>query len=174
MQKWGSRSIFNSVSVCLNFTGFGLLLWASGSDVVVQLLSCAWLFATLWTAACQASLSYTISWSVSNSYPLSWWCHPTVSSSVTPSPPALHLSQHQGLFQWVSSLYQVAKVLELQHQSFQWIFRVDFLQEWFDLLAVQGLSRIFSSTTVQNHQFFSTQPSLWSNSHTGMWLLEKT
>ena len=123
MQKWGSRSIFNSVSVCLNFTGFGLLLWASGSDVVVQLLSCAWLFATLWTAACQASLSYTISWSVSNSYPLSWWCHPTVSSSVTPSPPALHLSQHQGLFQWVSSLYQVAKVLELQlqQQPSQWL-----------------------------------------------------
>ena len=61
MQKWGSRSIFNSVSVCLNFTGFGLLLWASGSDVVVQLLSCAWLFATPWTAACQASLSFPIS-----------------------------------------------------------------------------------------------------------------
>ena len=46
-----------------------------------------------------------------------------------PSPPALSLSQHQGLFQWVSSSHHVAKVLELQlqHQSFQWIFRVDFL-----------------------------------------------
>ena len=45
------------------------------------------------------------------------------------SPPAFHLSQHQGLFQWGSSLHQVAKVLEfqLQQQSFQWIFRVDFL-----------------------------------------------
>jgi len=45
------------------------------------------------------------------------------------SPPALNLSQHQGLFKWVSSLHQVAKVLEfqLQHQSFQWIFRTDFL-----------------------------------------------
>ena len=44
--------------------------------------------------------------------------------------PAFNLSQHQGLFQWVSSLYQVAKVLEfqLQHQSFQWIFRTDLLQ----------------------------------------------
>ena len=40
-------------------------------------------------------------------------------------------------------------------------FRID----WFDLLAVQGLSRVFSSTTVQKHQFFGTQPSLWSNSH---------
>ena len=56
--------------------------------------------------------------------------HPLLS----PSPPALNLSQHQGLFQWVCSLYQVAKVLELQHQSFQWIFRLDFLLDrlvWF-------------------------------------------
>ena len=44
-----------------------------------------------------------------------------------PSPPALNLSQHQKLFQWITFLYQVAKVLELQHQSFQWIFTVDFL-----------------------------------------------
>ena len=54
------------------------------------------------------------------SYPLS-----------SPSPPALNLSQHQSLFQWVSSSYQVAKVLEpqIQHQSFQWILRTDFLQD---------------------------------------------
>ena len=47
----------------------------------------------------------------------------------SPSPPAFNLSQHQGLFKWVSSSHQVAKVLEiqLQHQYFQWIFRVDFL-----------------------------------------------
>ena len=47
----------------------------------------------------------------------------------SPSPPALNLSQHQGLFQWVSSSHKVAKVLEfqLQHQSFQWIFRTDLL-----------------------------------------------
>ena len=47
----------------------------------------------------------------------------------SPSPPALNLSQHQGLFKWVSFSHQVAKVLEfqLQHQSFQWIFRTDFL-----------------------------------------------
>ena len=50
----------------------------------------------------------------------------------SPSPPALNLPQHHGLFQWVDSLHQVAKILELQlqHQSFQWIFRVDFLQDW--------------------------------------------
>ena len=47
----------------------------------------------------------------------------------SPSPPAFNISQHQGLFKWVSSSHQVAKVLEFQfqHQSFQWIFRADFL-----------------------------------------------
>ena len=62
----------------------------------------------------------------SDSCPSSRRCHPTTSIQ---SPPPFNLSQHQGLFQWVSSLYQVAKVLELQlqHQSFQWIFRTDFL-----------------------------------------------
>ena len=54
--------------------------------------------------------------------------HPLLS----PSPPAFNLSQHQGLFQWVSSSHQVAKVLEfqLQHLFFQWIFRTDFLYDW--------------------------------------------
>ena len=49
----------------------------------------------------------------------------------SPSPPAFDLSQHQGLFKWVSSSHQVAKVLEfqLQHQSFQWTFRTDFLED---------------------------------------------
>ena len=48
-----------------------------------------------------------------------------------PSPPTFNFSQHQGLFQWISSSHQVAKVLEfqLQHQSFQWIFRTDFPQD---------------------------------------------
>ena len=57
----------------------------------------------------------------------------------SPSSPAFNLSQHQGLFKWVSFSHQLSKVLELQHQSFQWIFRTDFLwMDWLDLLAVQG------------------------------------
>ena len=61
-------------------------------------------------------------------------------SVLTPSP-AFNLSQYQGLFKWVSSSHQVAKVLEfqLQHQSFQWTSRTDPLRmDWLDLLAVQG------------------------------------
>ena len=65
----------------------------------------------------------------SNSCPSSRWCHPIISSSVDPFPLAFNLFQHQDLFKWVSSLYQVAKILEfqLQHQSFQWTPRTDLL-----------------------------------------------
>ena len=64
-----------------------------------------------------------------------------------PSPPVLNLSQHQDLFQWAGSSHQVAKVLKLQHQSFQWI------QDWLrltDLMSLlsKGVSSVFSSTTV--------------------------
>ena len=87
---------------------------------------------------------------------------------LSPSPPAFNLFQHQGLFQWVGSSHQVAKILELQlqHQSFQWIFSL-FPLGLTGLISLQskGLSRVFSSTTVQKHQFFGARPSLWSNSH---------
>ena len=65
----------------------------------------------------------------SNSCSLSWWCYPTSHPLSSPSPPAFNLFQHQGLFKWVSSSHQGAKVLEfqLQYQSFQWPFRTDFL-----------------------------------------------
>ena len=78
--------------------------------------------------------------------------HPLLS----PSLPAFSLSQHQGLFQWVSSSYQVVKVLELQLQS---VLPVN-IQGWFPLgltgwisLLPKGLSRVFSNTTVQKHPF---------------------
>ena len=64
-----------------------------------------------------------------NSCLLSRWCHPAISSSVTPFSSCPQLSQHQGLFQWINSSHQVAKVLEfqLQHQSFDWTPRTDLL-----------------------------------------------
>ena len=64
-----------------------------------------------------------------NSCPLCQWCHPTISSSVVPFSSCPQSSQHQGVFKWVSSSYQVAKVLafQLQHQSFQWTRRTDLL-----------------------------------------------
>ena len=81
----------------------------------------------------------------------------------SPFPPAFNLSQHQGLFQWVSSSHQVAKVLELQlqHQSFQWIFGLIFFRnDWFDLLAVQGTLRSLqhhsSKASILGHSAFFT------------------
>ena len=64
----------------------------------------------------------------SSSCPLRWWYYPTVSSFATLFSLCSQSSKHQGLFQWVGSSHQVAKGLELQHQSFQWIFKDDFLQ----------------------------------------------
>ena len=90
----------------------------------------------------------------------------------SPSPPAFNLSQLQGLFKWVSSLHQVAKVL--------FSFLPMNIQDWSPLgwtglisLQSKGLSRVFSNTTAQKHRFFSAQLSLWSNSHIHTWLLEK-
>ena len=94
----------------------------------------------------------------------------------SPFPPFLNLLQPQGLFQWVSSSNQLAKVVELQlhHQSFQWIN----IWSWFllgltDLISLlsKGLSRVFSSTTVWKHLFLGAEPSWWSNSHIGTWPL---
>ena len=75
------------------------------------------------------------------------------------SPPIFNLSQHQDLFQRVSSLHHMAKVLEfqLQHHSFQWIFKTDFFGiDWFDLFAIQGIIR-----SVLQHHSSKASPVLW-------------
>ena len=64
----------------------------------VQSFSHVWLFATPWIAACQASLSFTISRGCSNSCPLSWWCHPTISCSVFPFSSCLQSFPASGSF----------------------------------------------------------------------------
>ena len=110
-----------------------------------------------------------------SSCPLNQWYHPAIIFSVAFFSSAFNLSQHQDLFQWVVSFHQVAKVLELQlqHQSFQWIFRVDFLRiHWFDLLTVQGtLNSLFQyhnskASVLRRSAFFMVQLS-------HPWLLEK-
>ena len=113
--------------------------------VVVQSLSRVQLFETPWTAAHQTSLSSTVSWSllklmsIESAMPsnrLILCCPLLHVPSVFPS---IKVSSNEGLFQWADSSHQVAKVLELQHQSFQRVFRFDFFRiDWFDLLAVQG------------------------------------
>ena len=94
-------------------------------------------------------------------------------SLLSPSPLAFNLSQHQGLFQWDSSSYQVAKVLEfqLQHQSFQWIFRTYFLWDWLFWSPCSPRDSQESSPTPQFKSISSSVLSFLYNIHT--WLLEK-
>ena len=101
--------------------------------------------------------------------------HVTQPSLLPSSPPALSLFEHQDLFQWIGSLHQVAQVLEF-HFS---ISPSNEYSGWFPLgltglisLQAKGLSRVFSSTTVQKHQFLGAQPSFQSSSHIHTWLLE--
>ena len=112
----------------------------------------------------------------SNPCPSSWWCHPTISSSVIPFSYCPQSLPASGFFQWVTSLHEVAKVLEFQLQchSFQWTPRTD-LFRWTGWISMQykGLSRVFSNTTVQKHQFFGAPLSSESNSYIHTWPLEK-
>ena len=112
--------------------------------VVVQLLSRIWLWDTM---DCSMLGFHVLQYLLEFAQIHVHW----VSDAIQPShpllptcPPTLSLSQHQGFFQWVGYLYQVAKVLEFQHQrqSFQWILGLIFFRiDWFGLLAVQGTSR---------------------------------
>ena len=95
----------------------------------------------------------------------------------SPSPPVFNVSQYQGLFKWVSTLHQVAKLLEFQLLTSVPPMKT---QDWSPLgwtgwisLQPKGLSRVFSNTTVQKHQFFGAQLSLQSSSHIHTWPLEK-
>ena len=123
-------------------TEMGLVSLVIAEDVVVQSLSLVRLFVTPWTAALQASLSFIISWSLLRLMSIESVMPSTVSSSVVPFSSCLHSFPASLVFShdflsfpmthWsfpVSQLFQVTKVLELQlqHQSFQCIFRVDFL-----------------------------------------------
>ena len=127
------------------------------------------IFGTPWTAACQASLSITCSQSllklmsiesVMPSNHLILCCSLLLSPSILPSirvfsnESVLHIRRPK---YWSFS----SSISPSNEYSGLISFRID----WFDLLAVQGTLKVFSNTTVQKHQFFSTQPSLWSISH---------
>ena len=107
----------------------------------------------------------------SNSCPLSWWCHPTTSSSVILFSSCLQsFLMCQFFVSGGQSIRLSASALALPMN----------IQDWFPLeltglisLQSKGLSRVFSSTTVQKDKFFCAQPPLWSNSHIHTWLLEK-
>ena len=135
------------------------------------------LLATPWTAACQASLFFTISQSLLKLMSIESMIHPTISSSVVPfssCPQSFPASGSFPMSQFFASGGQSIRV-----SASASVIPVN-IQDWFPLgwtglisLQSKGLSTVFSNTTVQKHQFFGTQPYLWSNSHIHTWLLEK-
>jgi len=109
----------------------------------------------------------------SNSCPLSLWCHPTISS---PSPPAFRRRSFPASGSFLMSQFFASGGQSIEASASASVLPMN-IQDCFPLgwtgwisLLSQGLSRVFSNTTVQKHQFFGTQLSLWSNSHIHMWL----
>ena len=147
--------------------------------VVIQWLSCVWLFATPWAAAWQTSLSFAISKSLlklmstvsvmpSNRL---IFCHPLL---LLPSIfPSIRVFSNESAL----------RIRWPEYWSFSFSIRpsneysglISFRTELTSLISLlsKGLRKVFSNTTFQNDQFFGTQPSLWSNSHFCTWLLEK-
>ena len=114
------------------------LFW---EEIVVQLLSCVWLFATPWTAARQASLSFTISRSLLRVMPVESVMPSNHLILLSPSPPAFNLSQHQGLSNESALHTRSSKYWSLSFSistSNGYSGLISFRMDWFDVLAVQG------------------------------------
>ena len=144
---------------------------------LVQSLSCIWLFATPWTAASRLPCPSLSPGVCSDSCPLSQWCHPIILSSVAPllflpsvfpsirvfsSESALHI-------RWPKYWSFSFSISPSNEYSALISFRID----WFNLLSVQGTLKSLCQNPIWKHQFFGTQPSLWSSSHICTWILEK-
>ena len=159
--RLGLNSIVEFNSLFFWFDSLVKVSYLSKGHIVtalVQLLSCVWLFATLWIAKHQASCPSPTPGACSNSCPLSQWCYPTISSSVVPFSSWLQSFPAWGSFpmsQFFTSggqstvVWALASVLPMN------------VQDWFPL-GLTGLiswdsSRVFSNITVQKHQLFGPQ-----------------
>ena len=149
---------------------------------VVKLPSYVWLFVTLWKLFVSMQharllcppLSPRI---YSNSCPLSQWCQPTISSFVAPF--SFYLQSFPASGSFLMSLLFASADQSTGASAPASVLPMN-IQGWFPLgltdlisLLSKRFSKVFPSTTIWKHQFFSDQPSLWSNSHILIWLLEK-
>ena len=146
---------------------------------VAQSLSHVWLFATPWTAACQGSLSLTIPWNLpkfmsielvmlSNHLIFLFCCLLLLLPSIFPSI-RVFSSESALCIRWSKNWgFSFASVLTMSNQDWFSLGLTGFIS-----LLSRRLSKVFSTTNVQKHQFFSTQFFLWSNCHIHTWLLEK-
>ena len=145
-------------------------------NFAVQSLSHVWLFVTPWTEAHQASLSFTISRRFLKLTTLSWWCHPTISTSIIPISSCTQFFPSIKVFsnelalciRWPRYWSFSFSISPSKEYSELISFRID----WFDILAVQGSLKSLLQHHSSKASIFNG-PSLWSNSHIHTWLLEK-
>ena len=133
-------------------------------SVVVQSLSHVQILVIPWIAAYQASQSFTTPGVCSNSHPLSWWCHPTISSSVISFSSCLQSFPASGSFPRSQFFASGGRTIGVSASASVFPIKI---QDWSPLgwtgvisLQSKGLSRVLSNTTVQKHQFFGPQLSL--------------
>ena len=134
-------------------------------------------FCDPWAAACQASRPSPTLRAYSNSCVSSRWHHPVISSFVVPFFPCSQSFPASGSFLKSQFFTSGGQIIEVSASTSVLPMNI---QDWFPLgwtgwisLQSKELSRVFSNTTVQKHQFFGAQLSLWSNSYIHTWLLEK-
>ena len=113
---------------------------------------------------------------VANQYPLSWWCHPAISSSVVPFSSCPQSFPASGSFQMRQLFASGGQSIGVSASTSVFPMNIQDWSPlgWTDWISLQSkrLLRVFSNTTVQKCQFFSAQLSLWSNFHIRTWLLE--
>ena len=130
-----------------------------------------------WTAACQGSLSFTVSWSLFKF--MSIVSVMSFNHLILCLPFLLLFSTFPSIRVFSNDLDFCLRLPKYWSFSFsisptnEYLGLIFFWSNWFDLLTTQRAVRVFSCTTVQKHQFFSSQRSLWSNSHIHTWILEK-
>ena len=167
-QNWAHMSMHlllnkkKSVSICLKFFNYFLENFQFSCSVVSD---------SLWPHGLQharLSCPSPIPGACSNSCPYSRWCHPTISSSVVPFSSCLQFFPASGSF--LMSQFFASGGQSIGALASASVLPMN-IQDWFPLgltgwisLQTKGLSRVFFNTTVQKHQFFSAQLSLWSNS----------
>ena len=150
------------------------LLW--DTVVVVQSLSHVWLFVTHGLKGSRLPCPSLSPGVCSDSCSLSQWCYLTISYSAAPFSFCLQLFLASGSFLMSQLFSSGGQTIGTSASTSVLLMNI---QDWFSWgltglisLLSKGLSRIFSSTTVRKHLFFSAKPSLWSNSHIQTWLLE--
>ena len=166
------------ISLSIIYRHKGIILLTAFPTLYIPLLLLFSHFATPWTAAVQVSLSFTISWSLLKPH-VHW-----VNDAIQPCHPLSPLLLLPSIFPSIR-VFSSESAVHIRWPKY-WSFSlrigpsneysglISFSIYWFDLLAIQGTLKSLLQHHSSKHQFFGTQPSLWSNSYIHTWLLEKS